>query len=112
MNLTDHRAETSRRMQLELLGVLGPDGIARELSALGALEAKGTPLSQPSLPHLDLPGHHDIRAADVNAQRLYANLAAAADRAPVDFSDLLLTPGVGARTVRALAIVAEVVHFG
>jgi hypothetical protein len=46
----------------------------------------------------------------VNARRLYGNLAAAADRAPVDFSDLLLTPGVGARTVRALAMVAEVVH--
>ena len=33
-----------------------------------------------------------------------------ADRGPTDFSDLLLTPGVGARTVRALAMVAEVVH--
>jgi hypothetical protein len=110
VNLTDHRAETSRRMQLELLGVLGPDGIARELSALEALKAKNTPLSQPSLPHLNLPAHHDVRATDVNARRLYGNLAAAADRAPVDFSDLLLTPGVGARTVQALAMVAEVVH--
>ncbi|MGA8760687.1 MAG: DUF763 domain-containing protein [Stellaceae bacterium] len=27
-----------------------------------------------------------------------------------DFPELLLTPGVGPRTVRALAIVAEVVH--
>ena len=38
------------------------------------------------------------------------NLAAAADRGPTDFADLLLTPGVGARTVQALAMVAEVVH--
>jgi hypothetical protein len=37
-------------------------------------------------------------------------LAAAADRGPKDFPDLLLTPGVGARTVQALAMVAEVVH--
>jgi len=29
---------------------------------------------------------------------------------PVDFADLLLTPGVGTRTVRALALVAEVIH--
>jgi hypothetical protein len=28
----------------------------------------------------------------------------------VDFPELLLTPGVGARTVRSLAMVAEVVH--
>jgi hypothetical protein len=43
-------------------------------------------------------------------RRLHANLAAAADRGPTDFAELLLTPGVGARTVRALAMVAEVVH--
>jgi hypothetical protein len=43
-------------------------------------------------------------------RRLHGNLAAAADRGPADFSELLLTPGVGARTVRALAMVAEVVH--
>ena len=57
-----------------------------------AVGAEGTSLSQPSLPHLNLPGHHNVRATDVNARRLYGNLAAAADRAPVDFSDLLLTP--------------------
>jgi hypothetical protein len=110
VNLTDHRADTSRRMLLEVLASLGPDGITRELSLLESLEAKEVPLSQPSLPHLDLPGHHDVRASDVNARRLYGNLAAAADRGPVDFSDLLLTPGVGARTVQALAMVAEIVH--
>jgi hypothetical protein len=41
---------------------------------------------------------------------LHAALAAAADRGPKDFADLLLTPGVGARTVAALALVAEVLH--
>ena len=44
------------------------------------------------------------------ARRLHGNLAAAADRGPKDFPDLLLTPGVGARTVLALAMVAEVMH--
>ena len=43
-------------------------------------------------------------------RRLHGNLAAAAERGAADFADLLLTPGVGARTVRALAMVAEVVH--
>ena len=33
-----------------------------------------------------------------------------ADRGPADFADLLLVPGIGARTVRSLAMVAEVVH--
>ncbi|MGA9486197.1 MAG: DUF763 domain-containing protein, partial [Methylocella sp.] len=34
INLTDRRAEASRRGQLDVLQSLGPDGIARELSAL------------------------------------------------------------------------------
>src|SRR6516162_11817497 len=34
VNLTDHRAEASRDMQVEVLTSLGPDGIARELVAL------------------------------------------------------------------------------
>jgi uncharacterized protein len=110
VNLTDHRAEASRRVQIELLTSLGPDGVARELSKLGVREAKSNNLKEPPLPHLDLPGHHDVRASDIVAKRLYGNLAAAADRGPTDFPELLLTPGVGARTVRALAMVAEVVH--
>jgi hypothetical protein len=108
VNLTDRRAEASRRSQLGILASLGPDGIARELSLLEADNVKPDP--QPLLPHLIMPAHHDVRASDVLARRLHANLAAAADRGPSDFAELLLTPGVGARTVRALAMVAEVVH--
>jgi hypothetical protein len=57
-----------------------------------------------------LPGHHDVRPGDVILRRLHGALAAAADRGPADFAELLLVPGVGARTVRSLAMVAEVVH--
>ena len=107
INLTDRRAEVSRSKQLELLGTHGPDGVARELSLLAG---DGKPPSQASLPFLTMPAHHDVRAEDINIRRLHGNLAAAAERAPADFAELLLTPGVGARTVRALALVAEVVH--
>jgi len=108
VNLTDHRADKSRGAQLELLGELGPDGIALELAALD--EVLQSPPVEPTLPFLVMPAHHDVRPKDVHVRRLRGNLAAAADRAPKDFADLLLTPGVGARTVKALAMVAEVVH--
>ena len=62
------------------------------------------------LPHLVMPAHHDVRPEDIVTRRLHGNLAAAAECGPQDFSELLLVPGVGARTVRALAQVAEVVH--
>jgi hypothetical protein len=108
VNLTDRRAEPSRHRQLDLLRDLGPDAILREF---GKAEGKSLPAaSQPMLPHLVMPDHHEVRAKDVVARRLRGNLAAAADCGPKDFSELLLVPGVGARTVRALAMVAEVVH--
>jgi hypothetical protein len=47
---------------------------------------------------------------DVSLKRLHATLAAAAERGPRDFAELLLQPGVGARTVAALAFVAELLH--
>jgi hypothetical protein len=108
VNLADRRAEASRGRQLDLLASLGPDGIVREVTRL---EAKAVPApAQSMLPHLIMPDHHDVRAEDIVARRLHGNLAAAADRGPADFAELLLTPRVGARTVRALAMVAEVIH--
>ncbi|MGO8833817.1 MAG: DUF763 domain-containing protein [Roseiarcus sp.] len=113
VNLTDRRAEASRLDQVAMLQSLGPDGIVREF-ALAERRAERSsaprPQQQLSLPHLVMPSHHDVRPADVLARRLHGNLAAAADRGPKDFSELLLVPGIGPRTVRALAMVAEVLH--
>ena len=105
VNLADKRAAISRTAQLDLLTDLGPDRIISELAALS-----GEAPAQALLPHLIMPSHHDVRSSDVFARRLHGTLAAAAERGPVDFPELLLTPGVGARTVRSLAMVAEVVH--
>ena len=111
VNLADRRAERSRRGQLDLLATLGPDRIIREAAALLRVKQPAPePAEQPMLPHLIMPAHHDVRESDVNMRRLHGNLAAAADRGPADFEELLLVPGVGARTVEALAMVAEVVH--
>jgi hypothetical protein len=110
VNLADRRAAPSRCAQLDLLSSLGPDRIVSELARLEGPEPRTEVDVQPLLPHLVMPAHHDVRPEDVVARRLRGNLAAAADRGPADFPELLLTPGVGARTVRALAMVAEVVH--
>jgi len=111
VNLTDARASASRAAQIEILDTLGPEGVAREMHALTAGDCTPEPPSpQMTLPHLTLPHRHDVRASDVVLTRLRGNLAAAAERGPKDFTELLQIPGVGARTVRALALVAEVMH--
>jgi hypothetical protein len=91
VNLTDRRASGARG---EMIGLSrgGPttaiDGLAR----------------------LRMPAHHDVRAEDIDLKRLGKTLAAVADRGPTDFAELMLVPGVGARTLFALALVAEVIH--
>ena len=103
VNLTDRRAAPSREAQLRL--VTHPDDAfatyRRTLRPHGPAQA--------TLPHLQLPAHHDVRPSDVHMRRIHAAFRAAAERAE-DFPELLLTPGLGARTLRALALVAEVVH--
>src|SRR3954470_16689176 len=91
VNLTDRRASPARSEMLELVRG-GPD------TAVG------------SLTHLRMPDHHDVRAEDIDLRRLGKTLAAVADRGPEDFAELMLVPGVGARTLFALALVAEVIH--
>src|SRR5512133_2134801 len=98
VNLVDRRAGPSRAAQLALARD-GPDRVVAEVRRL----AERTP-------SLVMPAHHDVRAGDVVLRRLHGALAAAAERGPADFADLLLTPGLGARTVLALAMAAEVVH--
>src|SRR4051794_28111622 len=90
INLADHRAARSRNAQLELLTSEGPDRIVRELARLDGSDAKPVVQDEPLLPHLIMPAHHDVRATDVIARRLHGALAAAAERGPKDFPDLLL----------------------
>ena len=117
VNLADTRACASRAAQIEVLTGLGPDRVISEFARLEpprtarARAASGdAPEQLQILPHLSLPDHHDVRGGDVIARRLHGNLAAAAECGPRDFAALLQVPGVGARTVRALAMVAEVLH--
>ena len=137
VNLADRRAAAARQAQLALLRELPPEALVREYRALareagpamsaapharrrtpgpvtGDLFAPPAPLlpawDPAQAPHLSMPAHHEVRTGDVVLRRLHGALAAAAAQGPQDFADLLQVPGVGARTVRALALVAEVVH--
>jgi hypothetical protein len=100
VNLTDHRAAAARACEVGLVHG-DPDRI---VAALHGLRDSST------LPHLSMPARHDVRLSDVLLHRLRATLAVAADCEPRDFAELLLVPGVGARTIFALAMVSEVVH--
>lgn len=116
VNLAHAQAGRNRQAGLELVA----EGPGRTLEVLRHLRGtQNAALSlfpeldfspEASMPYLRMPAHHDVRASDVELKRLHAVLAVAADRAPKDFTELLMTPGVGRRTLASLALVAEVIH--
>jgi hypothetical protein len=109
VNLVDARARRSREKQVQTLHAIGPGGW--RVSSQGLCSRQSQPEPQLELlPHLSMPDHHEVTGGDVVTRRLHGSLAAAAECGPRDFAELLQVPGVGARTVRALAMVAEVLH--
>ncbi|HEY0029671.1 MAG TPA: DUF763 domain-containing protein [Bacteroidia bacterium] len=94
-------------------------GIILNLSDIHARDAKSGMLAMvkedpkiilPEIRKIVMPGHHDVRAKDVNLKRLGSVLALAHEKELRDFESLLMLEGVGPRTIQSLALVSEVIH--
>ena len=74
-----------------------------------ATAARATPGPQrPAV--LAMPARHALLLQDVDPRRLHSILLSTYERAPADFEALIGLDGVGARTLRALALVSEVIY--
>ena len=62
------------------------------------------------VPSLDMPHPHALTLRELDPRRLHSVLLSTYDRAPRDFEGLLGLSGVGPRTLRALALVSEVIY--
>jgi hypothetical protein len=91
--------------------VAGESSATRGKSAELAREKPGLVVSAlKELPLLTMPRRHAVLLADVNAQHLDRILLKTYERAPEDFETLLGMEGVGAKTLRALALASEVIY--
>ena len=96
-NVLDLTAEDSgsARGVVTALASETPEGVLRDYSRL--LE-------------LRLPRHHDVRQTDMRPENLRKALIATYEAQPAGFEALLEVPGVGAKSLRALALIGEIVH--
>ncbi len=118
LNLTDSAAKETRGKILTLANE-SPQKIVKEAADIARLGTK-TDFMQPELfsgdnfiesgRNLVMPAHHEVRAEDVDLKRLGAVLATAYESQPKDFESLLLTPGLGPRTLQSLTLVSEVIY--
>lgn len=128
LNLTAAEAEKTRASILAL-SKENPGRILKELASVSALENTAEK-QQPELfaaraeqkenscllsneiadRNCTLPARHEVRAKDIDLRRLGGVLATAYESEPKDFESLLLTPGLGARTVQSLTLVSEIIN--
>lgn len=59
---------------------------------------------------LSLPSHHHLRTDDIHPDSLKRIILSTYERQPEDFEHLLGLQGVGAKTLRALSLISELVH--
>ncbi|MBO4534045.1 MAG: DUF763 domain-containing protein [Treponema sp.] len=117
LNLTDTAADKARDSILEMSHE-EPERLLKEITKIGkpASEIILMQGGQPSLfselqpRSIEMPAHHEVLEQDVDLKRLGGVLATAYESQPKDFESLLLTPGLGPRTLQSLALVSEVIY--
>lgn len=57
-----------------------------------------------------MPTHHEVLEEDVDLKRLGAVLATSYENQPSNFEQLMLTKGLGPRTLQSLTLVSEVIY--
>ena len=132
LNLTDVAADKARDSILEMSHE-EPERILKEIKSLLKADvslSRSLSLSKGALEHgndigvqgslfpeleqesrsIEMPAHHEVLEQDVDLKRLGGVLATAYESQPKDFESLLLTPGLGPRTLQSLALVSEVIY--
>ena len=126
LNLTDSQADKARSSILEMSRE-EPERMLREIVQIekpasemillqdGKVESKSVVQGElfPELTNersIVMPAHHEVREQNVDLKRLGGVLATAYNSQPKDFEELLLTPGLGPRTLQSLALVSEVIY--
>jgi len=94
LNLVAKRSEATRQNSV-VLSQENPEKIYKQWEKISVLK---------------LPSRHYLLTKDINPQRLKTNLIKVYHTSPKDFETLLSIKGVGPKTIRALALISEIIY--
>lgn len=94
LNMVAREADRAREMSARLAGER-PEIVVRDLERLQQVQ---------------LPRRHQTLLSDIDPSRIKKILLSTYERPPQDFEALLATQGVGPKTIRALALVSELIY--
>lgn len=109
---SDPHAAVAGRPTQQVLNLVASEGEAnRQLSVTLARENPAKLIRDvTTMRSVAMPRHHDVRLSDLHPERLSKILLTTYERQPADYTGLLAVPGVGAKALRALALVAELTY--
>ena len=94
-NMVARESGDARQGVVTLVEEYGPERLMREMKRIQELE---------------MPSRHHILLRDIRVDRIRRGLEEVRGRMPRHFQELLETPGLGPKTLRALALTAEVLY--
>jgi hypothetical protein len=120
LNMVAQEAADCRQMSARLAGE-PPEKLVRELKRLQASsslqdesrsfpEAEGFNSQEYSMQALELPARHHLDLSDIHPDNLARIFLRTYEQPPADFERLLGMEGVGAKSIRALALVSELLY--
>ena len=106
-----HKAVCCDRTGTPLNMVAAESAPAREASAeISRQDPDKTVKEYEKLKRLELPAHHDVRFTDMKPENLRKVLLSTYRSTPAGFEQLLGVRGVGPKSIRALALMSELVY--
>lgn len=109
-----HNAIAAERQETEVLNLVAGEGDAnrRAISFLATEEHPDKVVKEVDrLRHIELPPrHHIVTLEDISLKHLNKVLLSTYEQKPQGFEALLSLKGVGARTLRALSLAAEIIY--
>ncbi|MCJ7450444.1 MAG: DUF763 domain-containing protein [Candidatus Nanohaloarchaeota archaeon QJJ-9] len=103
LNLVSNRSEETRQVSLDLVND-DPDHLKRYVG--NSSQSRLTGFTGDGL---DMPSHHRLEKADLS-ERSIDQLKRAYEIQPDNYKELVGIEGVGKKSLRALALIAEIVH--
>lgn len=95
LNMVAHESKDTRQQSTELITKANPSSLMKDIRKLEKLE---------------MPKRHPIYKIDFRSKKLEKIVHQAHEKKPKDFEKLLSIKGVGPKTIRALALVSELIY--
>jgi len=107
---SDPHAAILGRPTQQVLNLVASEGETNRTTAVALARENPTRLLSEMTRMVSMPRRHDVRLSDLHPDRLTRVLLKTYEEQPADYTALLAVPGVGAKALRALALVAELTY--